>query len=87
MIRALVGDDWGWFKTISLNLERIRAALAAGSAPPSAPARRVASTPSAAVQTLSETLERAPKSRRWKLRDRIGERKRWYEVPEETPHH
>ena len=30
---ALVGDDWGWWKTISLNLERIRAALADGSAP------------------------------------------------------
>ena len=41
----------------------------------------------AAVKTLSETLEQAPKSRRWKLRDRIGERKRWYELPEETPHH
>jgi hypothetical protein len=36
---------------------------------------------------MSEALEQAPKSRRWKLRDRIGERKRWYELPEETPHH
>jgi len=43
--------------------------------------------PAAAVEALSETLEQAPKGRRWKLRDRIGERKRWYEIPEETPHH
>jgi hypothetical protein len=84
VIRALVGDEWGWFKTISLNLDRIRAALADGSVTVPEAGRL---DPAAAMQTLSETLERAPKSRRWKLRDRVGERKRWYEVPEETPHH
>jgi hypothetical protein len=84
VVRALVGDDWGWFKTISLNLERIRAALADGSVAVPEGGRL---DPSGAVQTLSETIEQAPKSRRWKLRDRVGERKRWYEIPEETPHH
>jgi hypothetical protein len=84
VISELVGDDWGWFKTISINLGRIGAALAAG-ARESVTGGRL--DPAAAVATLSETLEQAPKSRRWKLRARIGERKRWYEVPEETPHH
>ncbi|MGH2896136.1 MAG: hypothetical protein ACRDPM_23105 [Solirubrobacteraceae bacterium] len=84
VIQALVGDDWGWFKTISLNLERIRAALADGSVPLAEGGRL---DPAVAVQTLSDTLEQTPKSRRWKLRDRIGERKRWYELPEETAHH
>jgi hypothetical protein len=83
VIGALVGEDWGWWKTLSLNLERIRAALADG-APEGTSGGRL--DPAAAVQTLSRTLEQAPKSRRWKLRDRIGERKRWYEVPEETAH-
>ena len=27
------------------------------------------------------------KSLAWQLRARVGERVRWYEVPEETPHH
>ena len=84
VIRALVGDDWGWWKTISLNLERIRAALADGTAPVPDGGPR---DPGEAVQSLSAALEQAPKSRRWKLRDRVGERKRWYELPEETPHH
>jgi hypothetical protein len=84
VIRDLVGDDWGWWKTVSLNLERIEAALADGSVPVPQGGRL---DPAAAVQALSETLEQAPKSRRFKLRDRIGERKRWYEIPEETPHH
>jgi hypothetical protein len=84
VVRALVGDDWGWFKTISLNLERIRTALVAGSVAVPEGGRL---DPAAAVQTLSAALEQAPKSRRWKLRDRVGERKRWYEIPEEAPHH
>jgi hypothetical protein len=31
---------------------------------------------------LLEHLETAPKTLRWRLRDRIGERVRWYELPE-----
>jgi len=84
VIRDLVGDDWGWWKTISLNLERIRAAVGEGSVAVPDGGRL---DPAQAVQVLSAALEQAPKSRRWKLRDRVGERKRWYELPEETPHH
>ena len=84
VIADLVGDDWGWWKTISLNLERIEAALAGG-VPATVTGGRL--DPRAGVQTLSHILQDTPKSRRWKLRDRIGERKRWYELPEETPHH
>jgi hypothetical protein len=84
VIAALVGDDWGWFKTISLNLDRISARLADGS--PDAIAGG-AHDPAAAVQTLRATVTDVPKSRRWKLRDKVGERKRWYDLPEETEHH
>ncbi|MHB1835447.1 MAG: nucleotidyltransferase family protein [Solirubrobacteraceae bacterium] len=84
VIRDLVGDDWGWFKTISLNLERLRGTLRdPGMQLP--PGGRL--DPEAAVQMLQRTLDEAPKSRRWRMRDKVGERKRWYEVPEETPHH
>jgi hypothetical protein len=31
-----------------------------------------------------ERLEREPKSRKWRLRDRVGDRKRWYELPDEV---
>ncbi len=36
------------------------------------------------VCRLVEALEDVPKSRAWKLRARIGERKRWYTLPEEA---
>jgi hypothetical protein len=41
----------------------------------------------AQLGALREAAEQVPKTRRWKLRSRIGERKRWYELPEETPPH
>ena len=36
------------------------------------------------VTRLWERIEAEPKSRGWKLRDRIGDRKQWYEEPEEV---
>jgi len=36
------------------------------------------------IDELLERIEAEPKSRSWKLRSKIGERKRWYEVPEEV---
>jgi hypothetical protein len=32
---------------------------------------------------LEGRIEAAPKSRAWRMRARIGERKRWYDLPEE----
>jgi hypothetical protein len=36
------------------------------------------------LASLQRWIAEAPKSRAWKLRDKIGERKRWYELPEEV---
>jgi hypothetical protein len=84
VFRSLVGDDWGWWRTVTHNLERIRSLLDAGERPAIAGGRL---DPRAQVDALERAAEEAPKSRRWRMRARIGERKRWYEQPEETPHH
>jgi hypothetical protein len=84
VFRSVVADDWGWWKTVTLNLDRIRAVLADGPRPAIAGGRL---DPYAQVDALGQAADEVPKSRRWKLRSRIGERKRWYEQPEETPHH
>ena len=39
------------------------------------------------LQRLSAAADDTPKGLRWKLRAKIGERKRWYELPEETEHY
>ncbi len=84
VFRSLVGDDWGWFKTVTLNLERMQALLN-GSDGLAMEGGRL--DPRVQLATLAQAAQEAPKSRRWKLRARVGERKRWYELPEETPHH
>ena len=35
------------------------------------------------IDALTGRIDAEPKSRAWKLRARVGERKRWYETPEE----
>jgi hypothetical protein len=74
-VAALTGRDWGLHHTFELNLGRLREGLAAGEAPAEV---------GGAVDALAAAIEQAPKSRAWKLRARIGERKRWYEDPEEV---
>lgn len=84
VFRSVVGDDWGWWRTVTGNLGRIRGVLADGPRPAIAGGRL---DPVAQLDALEAAAEEAPKTRRWRLRARIGERKRWYELPEETPHH
>jgi hypothetical protein len=84
-IRPIVGNDWGWWRTVTLNLDRI-IALASDDRGELVPA---GGTYHAVEQlgVLSKAVETAPKSLRWKARAKVGDRIRWYEVPEETPHH
>lgn len=81
---GVVGDDWGWWRTVTGTLERIRS-LATGDGrslvapdPPFDPVEQLGA--------LQAEAERVPKSGRWRLRSLIGERVRWYELPEEEPH-
>ena len=84
-IRPIVGNDWGWWRTVTLNLDRITD-LASGDGRGLVPS---GGKHNAVEQLglLSKAAESAPKSLRWKARAKVGERVRWYEMPQETPHH
>ena len=75
-VAELTANDWGLWRTITRNLTSV--------------GRHVGNydVDGALVLTrldeLQKRIEDAPKSRAWKLRDKIGERKRWYELPEEV---
>jgi hypothetical protein len=73
----VLAADWGWWRTATGTLERV--ASYAGELDGFAGAPAVAER----VGALAERIEAAPKSRRWRMRAKIGERKRWYELPEE----
>jgi hypothetical protein len=78
-VASLSSGDWGLQHTIELNLDRL-GPIAEELALDGAGKERI----HAGIEALRAAIEAAPKSRRWKMRDRIGERKQWYETPEEV---
>lgn len=76
---ALAAADWGLCHTIELNLGRLRQGLGAVELDVDA-RERIAGE----VDALADAIQAAPKSRGWRLRARLGERRRWYEDPEEV---
>jgi hypothetical protein len=78
-IAELCASDWGLWRTITANLERCRELIGSYELPDADRARI-----SERIGAVLERIETEPKSRGWKLRARIGERKRWYELPEEV---
>jgi hypothetical protein len=85
VFRQIVGEDWGWWRTVTMNLDRIGGLLEAERERLVPPAASI--DPVKQLKALQQAAEEAPKSRRWKMRARLGERKRWYQIAEETPHH
>ena len=75
-ISTLCAEDWGLWRTITHNLETLRARLEGYDVDRDLVSNR--------VSLLLERIEEMPKSRSWRLRAKIGERKRWYELPEEV---
>jgi hypothetical protein len=79
----LLGSDWGWWRTVTGNLAKLPALAA------EQPRLRPAGAPFDALaqaRQLEEAAERAPKGVKWKLRANVGDRVRWYELPEEVGH-
>ena len=82
---SVVADDWGWWRTVTLNLDRIRD-LALGDGARLVPGN-LTFDPAAQLERLRAEADETPKSLRWRIRSKVGERKRWYELPEETEHY
>ena len=76
-LAKLCSDDWGIYKTFSINISNILSALADYELAPSdldVVKKRLAD--------LQSRIEASPKSMGWKMRAKIGEKKKWYELPE-----
>src|ERR1700729_3352789 len=81
--REMVGSDWGWWRTSTGSLEKLPALLAENPGLVPANARF---DPLAQAERLLDAAASAPKSMKWKLRANVGDRVRWYELPEEVAH-
>jgi hypothetical protein len=80
-ITRLLGADWGFEHTVTLNLAHLRDALPRFDVGDDV-RRRVA----ARVDAIVDALAAGHKTTGWKARRLVGERVRWYEQPEEIPH-
>lgn len=78
-IAELSSRDWGLQHTFELNLDRLRDGL---DEQPLDQGQRVELR--RRIDRLGELMDQEPKSRKWKMRARVGDRKRWYEEVEEV---
>ncbi len=78
-ITQLTGDDWGLWKTSMLSLGKVKRYLDTVDMEP-----QRQDTLRARLGGLEAAIQNSPKTMRWRMRDRIGERVKWYELPEEV---
>jgi hypothetical protein len=86
-ITSLTASDWGWWRTATGNLDRLAGFIASDLGAGDLDfGRKPGFEAAAQVETLRQAIDAAPKSTRWRLRARIGERAPWYDLPEEVGH-
>ena len=73
-VARLCADDWGLWRTLTQNLEKVRI-LAAGFPQLTDGQRSVVTT---AAGEIKARIDAAPKSMGWKMRDRVGDRRQWW---------
>jgi hypothetical protein len=78
-IAKLCASDWGLWRTFTANLSDLDEHIDRYDLPEESK-RSIAER----VQRLQERIEEEPKTFGWKMRSKIGDRKRWYELPEEV---
>jgi hypothetical protein len=79
-VAGIMRKDWGFCYTTQRNLAKISEAL---DRYPLLPAD-VTETVQDRIVALEDAIEQAPKTQKWKLRARVGERVKWYEHVEEV---
>jgi hypothetical protein len=75
-IARLAANDWGFYRTLQVNIEKLRAMLDELEVD--------RALVNARLDELWRIIDQAPKPLKWRLRAQVGDRVRWYELPEET---
>jgi hypothetical protein len=75
-IARVAADDWGLYRTVQVNIEKLRATLAELDVDRDLVSSR--------LDELWRAVEAQSKPLKWKLRAQVGDRVQWYELPEEV---
>jgi hypothetical protein len=75
----LCQHDWGWWHTLRMNLQKVNELAQSGLEIPSEAVGQVGER----VEMICKAMDDVPKSFAWKVRAKIGDRKKWYKEVEE----
>jgi hypothetical protein len=75
-VSKLAAEDWGLYRTLQANVEKLREALDELDVDRELVRGR--------LNELWAAIESQPKPLKWKVRARVGDRMPWYELPEEV---
>jgi len=75
-IARLAAEDWGFYRTLQVNIEKLGATLDELDVERDLVRSRLAE--------IWRAIEAQPKPLKWKLRAQVGDRVQWYELPEEV---
>ncbi|HUC59810.1 MAG TPA: hypothetical protein VMA95_20590 [Streptosporangiaceae bacterium] len=79
----VLSGDWGWWRTVTGNLDKLPSLI---SERPSLAQPGLPFDPAGQAAVLRKLADETPKTMKWKVRAGIGEKMRWYELPEEVAH-
>jgi hypothetical protein len=82
-IGEVVAPDWGWWRTATMNLEKL--IHFAEQQHPDLPEARTFE-PGEQARRIRQYCEDVPKPVKWKIRSKVGDRVQWYQEPEEVGH-
>ena len=75
-VARLAAEDWGLYRTLQVNLEKLRHTVAELDVDRDLVNSR--------LDELWTVVEAQPKPLKWRMRAQVGDRMRWYELPEEV---
>jgi len=75
-VARLTADDWGFYRTLQVNIEKLKATLEDLDVDRDLVRSR--------LEEIWKAVEAEPKPLRWRLRAQVGDRVQWYELPEEV---
>jgi hypothetical protein len=76
-VQGISSNDWGSWKSTTLDLDRIQSALPSYAL--SDPQRELVKR---RILLIRQTIEGTPKSLHWSISAKLGEKVRWYELSE-----
>jgi hypothetical protein len=80
VIAALCARDWGLYTTVNRAFQRVLDFMDAFEL-----SSQQKDTIRTRIKKIRQAMDEGPKSLAWKIRDKIGTRVRWYDLPQEGP--